>query len=34
MKFWEGVIEYRLKHETTILKNQFGFMPEAIFLYV
>ena len=27
MKLWERVIEQRLRHETTISKNQFGFMP-------
>ena len=27
MKFWERVIEHGLRHETTILENQFGFMP-------
>ena len=37
MKLWERVIEQRLRHETTILENQFGFMlgqstMEAIFL--
>jgi Reverse transcriptase (RNA-dependent DNA polymerase) len=37
MKFWERVIEYRLKKLTTVSKNQFGFMPgrstmETIFL--
>ena len=37
MKLWERVIEQRLRHETTILENQFGFMPgrstmEAIYL--
>ena len=31
-KIWESVIEYRLSHETTISKNQFGFMP-TIFLH-
>ena len=28
MKLWERIIEQRLRHETTILDNQFGFMPE------
>jgi hypothetical protein len=28
IKFWERVIEYRLKKLTTVSKNQFGFMPE------
>ena len=37
MKLWEKVIERRLSNETSILKNQFGFMPgrsttEAIYL--
>jgi Reverse transcriptase (RNA-dependent DNA polymerase) len=37
MKFWERVIEYRLRKLTTVSKNQFDFMPgrstmEAIFL--
>jgi hypothetical protein len=37
MKFWERVIEHRLRKLTTVSKNQFGFMPErstmeAIFL--
>ena len=37
MKLWERVIEQRLRHETAILENQFGFMlgqstMEAIFL--
>jgi hypothetical protein len=37
MKFWERVIEHRLRKLTTVFKNQFGFMPgrstmEAIFL--
>ena len=37
MKLWERVIERRLRATTTILGNQFGFMPgksttEAIFL--
>ena len=27
IKFWERVIEHRLRHEITILTNQFGFMP-------
>ena len=27
MKLWERVIEQRLRHETPISKNQFGFMP-------
>ena len=27
MKLWERVIEYRLRQNVTILKNQFGFMP-------
>ena len=26
MKLWERVIEKRLRHETTISENQFGFM--------
>ena len=26
MKLWERVIEQRLRHETTISENQFGFM--------
>ena len=36
MKFWERVIELRLRHETTILENQFGFRQstlEDIFLF-
>ena len=37
MKLWERVIEQRLRHETTISANQFGFMlgrsiMEAIYL--
>ena len=37
MKLWERVIEQRLRHETTISDNRFGFMPgrstmEAIYL--
>ena len=28
MKLWERVIEYRFRYETTISKNQFGFMLE------
>jgi hypothetical protein len=37
MKFWERVIEHRLRKLTTVSKNQFGFMPgrstmETIFL--
>ena len=37
MKLWEKVIERRLRIETSISKNQFGFMPgrsttEAIYL--
>ena len=28
MKLWERVIEHRLRHETTISKNWFSFMPE------
>jgi Reverse transcriptase (RNA-dependent DNA polymerase) len=37
IKFWERVIEYRLRKLTTISKNRFGFMlgrstMEAIFL--
>ena len=37
MKLWEKVIERRLRAETSISKNQFGFMPsrsttEAIYL--
>ena len=37
MKLWEKVIEYRLRLETDIAENQFGFMPgrsttEAIYL--
>ncbi|WP_375667144.1 RNA-directed DNA polymerase, partial [Bartonella sp. AC326YNZD] len=37
MKLWERVIENRLRRETTISENQFGFMPgrstmEAIYL--
>ena len=27
MKLWERVIEQMLRHETTILENQFSFMP-------
>jgi hypothetical protein len=27
MKLWKRVIEHRLRHATTISKNQFGFMP-------
>ena len=39
MKLWKRVIEHRLRHETTISENQFGFMPrqstiEAIFLLI
>jgi hypothetical protein len=37
MKFWERVIEHRLRKLTTVIKNQFGFMlgmstMEVIFL--
>ena len=37
MKLWERVIEQRIRRETNITENQFGFMPrrssmEAIFL--
>ena len=37
MKLWERVIKQRLKKETDVLENQFGFMPdrsimEAIYL--
>jgi len=37
MKLWERVIEHRLRMETNVFKNQFGFMPgrsttEAIYL--
>ena len=37
MKFWERVIEHRLRRVTSVIQNQFGFMPgrstmEAIFL--
>jgi phosphoheptose isomerase len=37
MKFWERVIEHRLRRLTRVTQNQFGFMPgrstmEAIFL--
>ena len=37
MKLWERVIEHRLRRETRVSENQFGFMPErstieAIFL--
>ncbi|KAK9133636.1 hypothetical protein Scep_013164 [Stephania cephalantha] len=37
MKLWERIIDNRLRRETTISENQFGFMPgrstmEAIFL--
>ena len=37
MKLWERIIDNRLRRETTISDNQFGFMPgrstmEAIFL--
>ena len=37
MKLWERIIDHRLRRETTISDNQFGFMPgrstmEAIFL--
>jgi Reverse transcriptase (RNA-dependent DNA polymerase) len=37
MKFWERVIEHRLRKLTTVSKNQFGFIPgrstmKAIFL--
>jgi phosphoheptose isomerase len=37
MKFWERVIEHRLRKLTTVSKNQFEFIPgrsimEAIFL--
>jgi len=28
IKFWERVIEHRLKQNVTISENQFGFMPE------
>ena len=27
MKFWERVIEHRLRQNVTISENQFGFMP-------
>jgi len=27
MKIWEKIIEKRKKSETSILENQFGFMP-------
>ena len=38
MKLWERVIEQRVRHETTISENQFGFMPgkttmEVIYLF-
>ncbi|GJY00765.1 retrovirus-related pol polyprotein LINE-1 [Tanacetum coccineum] len=38
MKLWERVIERRLRRETRVLENQFGFMPErstteAIYLF-
>ena len=37
IKLWERAIEQRLRHETTLSKNQFGFIPgrstmEAIYL--
>jgi Reverse transcriptase (RNA-dependent DNA polymerase) len=38
MKLWERVIKHRLRKQTTVSKNQFGFMPgrftaiETIFL--
>ena len=37
MKLWERVIEHRLRQETRVSNNQFGFMPghstiEAIYL--
>jgi len=37
MKFWERVIERRLRKETRVMDNQFDFMPgrstmEAIYL--
>ncbi|KAK9148674.1 hypothetical protein Scep_007431 [Stephania cephalantha] len=37
IKLWERIIDNRLRRETTISENQFGFMPgrstmEAIFL--
>ena len=37
MKLWERVVEHRLRRETRVSDNQFGFMPrrstiEAIFL--
>ena len=27
MKLWKRMIENKLRHEITILENQFGFMP-------
>ncbi len=27
MKLWERVMEHRLRHDTSISPNQFGFMP-------
>jgi len=30
MKFWERVIEYRLRENVKISENQFGFMPERL----
>ena len=26
MKFWERIVEWRLRYVTTVLENQFGFM--------
>jgi len=30
MKLWEKVIERRLRKETHVTDNQFGFMPERL----
>ncbi len=37
MKLWERFVEHRLRHDTSISLNQFGFMPgrstmEAVFI--
>ena len=34
MKLWERVIENRLRYETTILENQFSFMPRRLTMEV
>jgi hypothetical protein len=34
MKFWERVIEHRLRKLITVSKHQFGFMPERFTMEV